>query len=53
MQSEKTSLVCGVVGLCFVAVSLFIFGFLSIPRTILLFLIMYQKKKADLVALED
>ena len=53
MQSEKTSLVCGIVGLCFVVVSLFSFGFLSIPRTILLFLIMYQKKKADMVALED
>ena len=53
MQSEKTSLVCGIVGLCFVAVLLFIFGFLSILRTILLFLIMYQKKKADMVALED
>lgn len=35
MQSEKTSLVCGIVGLCFVAVLLFIFGFLSIPGTIL------------------
>lgn len=53
MQSEKASLVCGIVGLCFVAALLFIFGFLSIPGTILLFLIMYQKKKADMVALED
>ena len=53
MQSEKTSLVCGIVGLCFVAVLLFIFGFLSIPGTILLLLIMYQEKKADMVALED
>ena len=53
MQSEKTSLVCGIVGLWCVGVSLFSFGFLSIPRTILLFLIMYQKKKADMVALED
>lgn len=35
MQSEKTSLVCGIVVLCFVAALLFIFGFLSIPGTIL------------------
>ena len=35
MQSEKTSLICGIVGICFVAISLFIFGFLSIPGTIL------------------
>lgn len=53
MQSEKTSLVCGIVGLCFVVVLLFIFGFLSILRTILLFWIMYQKKKENMVALED
>ena len=33
MRSEKASLVCGIVGLCFVVVSLFIFGFLSIPGT--------------------
>lgn len=35
MQSEKTSLICDIVGICFVAISLFIFGFLSIPGTIL------------------
>ena len=35
MRSEKASLVCGIVGLCFVVVSLFIFGLLSIPGTIL------------------